>query len=1141
MFKEFKEYKPAELEAKVAEFWRKNRIFEKAVKSRRGRKNFVFYEGPPYANGRPALHHVLARVFKDIVLRYKTMQGYNVPRRAGWDTHGLPIELGVEKELGIKEKREIEERVGIDVFNAKAKENIWKYLEEWNRFTERIGYWIDLNDAYVTYTPEYIESLWWIFKRISDRGHLVEARKIVPYCPRCGTPLSSHELGQPEVYRLTKDPSVYVKFKIKEGEYLLVWTTTPWTLPSNVAVAVNPKLTYKKYKSDGEFLWSALVPPGLSEKNVSAKKPGKELVGLAYEPLYPSPLAEKNDHFYKVVAGDFVSAEDGTGLVHIAPAFGEDDFKLLGKKSFPITVDDRGNVTGDLPGSGKFIKSADKDITSDLKSRGLLHFEAQAEHEYPFCWRCSTPLIYFARSGWFFAVSKLRKELQKENETINWVPEYIKHGRFGEWIKEAVDWSVSRERYWGTPLPIWKCGEGHITVAGGLDDLDRYDYRRNSFYIVRHGEAESNVRDFIASGPEHNGRTSHLTPRGSKQVQSLAKKIAAKKIDVIFTSPYERTRETARIIAENINKGNKEVEIIEDDRLREINAGVFNWRKVAEHKRFFNNPVEEFTKRPEGGENLEDVRKRVLEFLLDVNRRYRGKNILIVGHGDPLWMLEAATSGASNEEALKLSYIDLAELKKLEFHNYPYSELGMIDMHRPYVDRVELECLECGGVARRVPEVADVWYDSGGMPLASVHYPFENREYIDEKGGYPADFIAEGIDQTRGWFYTLLTEAVLLGRKTPYRNVISLGLIRDKYGQKMSKSKGNVVNPWEVMDKYGADVVRWYFYTVNPPAEPKNFDELDLQKTMRRFFLTAYNSYLFYTTIGGGKKKLVPTKNGGKNRLDEWIISRLHEAIGSCTKNLDAYEIGQAAREIEALVDDLSRWYIRRSRGRKESAHTLREVLLGVSKLSAPFSPFFAEALYQSLGGEKQSVHLEEWPEESKKMADKDLVDKMAEVRAAAAAILSKRNEEKIKVRQPLASVSLSSPESGFDKDSELVEILKEEVNVKEAVFNGKIKRGEVILDTNITPELKEEGIIRELGRMIQSLRQKAGLSPKNYITLMVETTGLTRDVAEKNEKQLKKTVNAKTIVFRRGKKFDAESAGEIDETPIWIGFSKVN
>ncbi len=1139
MLKELKEYKPAELEAKVTEFWRKNRIFEKAVKSRKGGKNFVFYEGPPYANGRPALHHILARVFKDIVLRYKTMQGYNVPRRAGWDTHGLPIELGVERDLGVKEKREIEEKIGIDVFNAKAKANVWNYLEEWNKFTERIGYWIDLNDAYVTYDPEYIESLWWIFKNISDRGYLLESRKIVPYCPRCGTPLSSHELGQPEVYRLTRDPSVYVKFKIKEGEYLLVWTTTPWTLPSNVAVAVNPELTYRKYKSNGEFLWSALVPPGLSEKDAVSKKSGKELVGFPYEPLYPSPLSEENAYFYKTVPADFVSEEDGTGLVHIAPAFGEEDFKLLGKKPFPITVDDRGSVIGGLPGSGKFIKEADKDISADLKARGLLYHEAQTEHEYPFCWRCGTPLIYFARSGWFFAVSKLRKELQKANETINWVPDYIKHGRFGEWIKEAVDWSVSRERYWGTPLPIWKCESGHTLVAGSLGDLDRYDYHRNTFYIARHGEAESNVRDFIASGPESNGRTSHLTPRGEKQVQALVKKINAKKIDVIFASPYERTKETARIIAENLNRGSKDVEVVTDERIGEINAGVFNWRKVAEHKRFFKNPIEEFTKRPEEGENLEDVRKRVLAFLSDINLRYKGKNILIVSHGDPLWMLEAAAKGITNEEALKLSYIDLAEMKKLDFHNYPHDELGMVDAHRPYVDRVELGCLECQKVMRRVPEVADVWYDSGGMPLASVHYPFENREYVDGKGGYPADFIAEGIDQTRGWFYTLLAEAVLLGRRAPYKNVISLGLIRDKYGQKMSKSKGNVVNPWEMMDKYGADVIRWYFYTVNPPAEPKNFDELDLQKTMRRFFLTAYNSYLFYTTLSGGKKKVIPAKNSGKSKLDEWILARLDETVDSCTKNLDVYEIGQAARQIESLVDDLSRWYIRRSRGRKESAQTLREVLLTVSRLSAPFAPFFSDALYQSLGGEKQSVHLAEWPETSAKPANKKLLDEMNEIREAAALILSKRNEEKIKVRQPLASAKLPKTKTGFGKEKELVEILKEEVNVKEIFFNEKAKQGTVVLDTNITPELKEEGIMRELGRMIQSLRQKAGLAPKNTISLMVETSGLVRDVAEKNEKQLSGIVNAKNIVWRRGKRFDAESSGEIDDTSVWIGFSR--
>jgi isoleucyl-tRNA synthetase len=1140
MLKDLKEYRPAELEAKVADLWKKRRVFEKTVKSRRGRKNFVFYEGPPYANGHPALHHILARVFKDIILRYKTMQGYNVPRRAGWDTHGLPIELGVEKELGVKEKREIEEKIGIEVFNEKAKENIWKYLAEWKTFTERIGYWLDLDNPYVTYDPKYIESLWWTFKKISDRGYLAESRKVVPYCPRCGTPLSSHELAQPEVYRLAKDPSIYVKFKIKDGEYLLVWTTTPWTLPSNVAVAVHPKLSYKKFRSEQGFLWSHSVPPGLSEKDAVDEKVGKDLVGTLYEPLYPSGLAAKNTHFYKVIAGEFVLAEDGTGLVHISPAFGEEDFKLLGKKPFPITIDDRGRVAGDFPGSGKFIKEADQDIIKDLEQRGLMYLATAAEHEYPFCWRCSTPLIYFARSSWFFTVSKLRKEMQQANQTINWVPSHIKTGRFGEWIKEAVDWSISRERYWGTPLPIWKCEKGHEFVIGSLAELDQHDYHRNVFYIARHGEAESNIRDFIASGPEEGRKVNHLTPRGQKQIQALAKKVAAKKIDVIFTSPYERTRETARVIAEACRSELKEIEIIEDERLDEINTGVFNWKKVAEHKRFFKNPLEEFTKRPEGGENLEDVKKRMLAFVLDVNRRYQGKNILIVGHGDPLWMLEAAVKGIDNEEAMRLSYINLAELKRLEFHNYPYGDLGPVDLHRPYVDRVDLACPKCHRLMRRVPEVADVWYDSGGMPLASVHYPFENKEYIDKKGGYPADFIAEGIDQTRGWFYTLLAEAVLLGRKAPYKNVISLGLIRDKYGQKMSKSKGNVVDPWEVMDKYGADTVRWYFYTINPPADPKNFDEEDLRKALRRFFLTVYNSYNFYLTLGGSRTGSKTSKKK-INRLDAWIISRLNETIASATANLEIYEIGQAAREIEALVDDLSRWYIRRSRGRKESAETLGATLLEIAKLSAPFAPFFAEALYQSLKGGEPSVHLAEWPKADKKLIDKKLLAAMAELREVAALILAKRNEEKIKVRQPLASARLPKSSTGFEKDAELLEILRDEVNVKEIVFDPKLKAGEVVLDTVITPELKEEGIMRELARLVQSLRQKADLSPKNGISLMIEASGAVRDAAERNEKQLAKAVNAKSLTFRRGTKFDAETSAEIDGTSIWVGLSKIS
>ncbi|MBI2506950.1 MAG: class I tRNA ligase family protein, partial [Candidatus Colwellbacteria bacterium] len=560
--KSAKELKLPELEEKVLKLWEEKHIFEESLKIRqlaeRGNgKVFRFYEGPPYANGLPGIHHVLARIFKDIMLRYKSMQGYLVPRRGGWDTHGLPIELAAEKELGIKTKSEIE-NVGIAKFNEKAKEIVTRYKGAWEQFTKRIGYWLDLKNAYLTYENSYIESLWWIFKRISDRGYLKEFRKVLPYCPRCETPLSSHEMGMPDVYKLTEDYSIYVKFKLKEAnpstgsgqdEYLLVWTTTPWTLPSNIAVAVDPKLTYTKYRVGNEYLWSHNPPPQLSqEAEVVEKISGKHLVGKRYSPLYEVNGFKPKPSDYQIIAAPFVKAEEGTGLVHLSPAFGEEEFELIGRDDLPVTVNDQGLVTEGLPGAGKFIKEAEKDIVDDLRRRGVVYLATRVEHEYPFCWRCGTPIIYFARKSWFLTVSRLRKELVEENQRINWIPNYVKGGRFGEWIKNAADWAISRERYWGTPLPIWRCKEGHLQVVGSLEELDKHAYSRNNFFVLRHGEAEHNLRGLLASGPEDEGRVSHLTEKGRSQAERAAGKIGRKKIDVVFTSPYRRAVETAEII-----------------------------------------------------------------------------------------------------------------------------------------------------------------------------------------------------------------------------------------------------------------------------------------------------------------------------------------------------------------------------------------------------------------------------------------------------------------------------------------------------------------------------------------------------------------------------------------------------------------
>ncbi|MEX2033030.1 MAG: class I tRNA ligase family protein [Candidatus Colwellbacteria bacterium] len=1141
MLRKIKEFKLPELEEKVLKLWDEKNVFEESLKKRQKGKTFRFYEGPPYANGLPAIHHVLARIFKDIMLRYKSMQGYSVPRRAGWDTHGLPIELAAEKELGIKAKSEIE-IVGVAKFNQKAKEVVTRYKSAWEKFTRRIGYWLDLKNGYLTYENSYIESLWWIFKRISDRGYLKEFRKVVPYCPRCETPLSSHEMGMPGVYNLTEDPSVYIKFKLKDAdnEYLLIWTTTPWTLPANIAVALDPTLTYTKYKIGREYLWSHNPPPKLSsEAEVAEKLSGKQLIGRGYQPLYEVQGYNPRPTDHQVVAADFVKADEGTGLIHLSPTFGAEEFNLMGRDDLPVTLNDQGVMVNGLPGAGKFFKEADPEIMDDLEKRGLVYLNTKVKHEYPFCWRCSSPIIYFARKGWFLEVSRLRKELVRENEKINWIPSYIKGGRFGEWIKNAEDWAVSRERYWGTPLPIWRCEKSHLQVIGSLEELDKYAYAKNKFFVLRHGEAEHNLKGMLASGPEDNGRISHLTEKGRREAEAAAKKLAGKKIDVIFTSPYKRAMETAEIIARSIK-----AEVMSDNRLREIDAGEFNWKTIEEYHGFFTGPLERFIKAPQGGETWAEVRRRVFGFILDVNGRYENKNILIVGHNGPNWLLDLAVRQLKDEDIFGLPGFAVGEWREINLKSLPYTEEGEVDLHRPYVDQIYLKCKKCKGEMRRVPDVADVWYDSGAMPLASVHYPFENKKEVDSGALYPADFIAEAVDQTRGWFYTLLTIGVLLGKGTSYLNAISLGLINDKYGQKMSKSRGNIVEPNEVINKYGVDAIRWYFYTVNPPGEPKDFDEADVQLVLRQFFLILYNSFKFYEMAHAMDLAHSVDSTGSprarSHALDRWILSRLHQTIQETTANLEKYEIGAAARIIEVLVDDMSRWYIRRSRRRLEMQETLGVVLLEISKMIAPFAPFFGDMLYLSttrLGGMGglNSVHLEDWPKANAGLIDEGLVQKMKKVRELAASALAERAAAGIKVRQPLGELKIKATE--LKNEPELMEILKEEVNVKEVIVDGALAR-EVELNTEISGALKEEGSVREFVRMIQGLRREAGLMPQDKINLYIHAPAFA-ETLEKHVKALGEEVNAAEIFFRKSEKFDAELSTKIEGQEIWIGLRK--
>ena len=848
------------VEEAALRFWKSHDIFHKSMEERAGGPEYVFFEGPPTANGKPGVHHVLARAFKDIFPRYKTMQGFHVSRRGGWDTHGLPVEIEVEKMLGFKNKQDIE-KYGIAEFNALCRESAFKYIQEWERLTDRIGYWVDLNDAYITYTNPYIESVWWILKSFWEKDLLYQGFKVVPYCPRCGTPLSDHEvaLGYDEAV----DPSVFVRMPLvdMQGTSLLVWTTTPWTLPANVAVAVSPEVEYvtveRELQEGGN---ERLIMAELLLEKVFGDEPvtvvdrfkGRQLKGKRYKPLFTFMPTDKPAH--RVILGDFVTTEDGTGLVHIAPAFGAEDMQVALEEDLPIlmTVAEDGTFKSDIrPWAGVFVKDADPFITQDLQARGLLFREGTITHTYPFCWRCSTPLLYYARPTWYIRTSQYKEKLVALNDRINWYPGHIKYGRFGNWLENNVDWALGRERYWGTPLPVWECEDCHHQVCVG-----------------------------------------------------------------------------------------------------------------------------------------------------------------------------------SVDELAKLANRDLAGL----------------DLHRPYVDEVKGICPQCGGSMKRVPELIDVWFDSGSMPIAQWHYPFENQAKFENQ--FPADYICEAVDQTRGWFYSLHAISSLLFETECFKNVICLGLILDGEGRKMSKHVGNVMDPWEVINEHGADAIRWYLYTATPPGQEKRFSSNLVAEVIRTFTLTLWNTYSFFVTyanLDGWKPQ-----SGVKveySAMDRWLRSALHTLVRDVTSSLETYDVLGATRPVEIFVEQLSKWYLRRSRRRfwksesdndKQAAYaTLYEALVTLSKLLAPTMPFMAEELYQNLvrsfdQSAPLSVHLAEWPTYDTSLIDEKLNREMALTVKLASLGHAARNKANRKVRQPLAEAFYAV---GNAEEQAVVnqyaDLLADELNVK--------------------------------------------------------------------------------------------------------------
>jgi isoleucyl-tRNA synthetase len=980
------------MEEGVLRFWKSHDIFEKSLTTREGGPEYVFFEGPPTANGKPGVHHVLARAFKDIFPRYKTMQGYHVGRRGGWDTHGLPVEIEVEKKLGFNNKQQIED-YGIDKFNALCRESAFTYIQEWEKLTDRIGYWVDLESAYITYKNEYIESIWTILKNFWEKDLLYQGFKVVPYCPRCGTPLSDHEVALG--YKEATDPSIFIRMPLVDepGTSLLVWTTTPWTLPANVAVAAHPDVDYVTVERETEdggkeklILAEALLDKVFGDQPVKVlgKVKGKALKGKRYKPLFTYIPPEKPAHY--VVMGEYVTTEDGTGLVHIAPAFGAEDMNVASENNLPMimTVKADGTFMDEIgPWAGMFVKEADPFIMTDLKNRGLLYDSGKITHTYPFCWRCGTPLLYYARATWYIRTSAYKDRLVALNEKINWYPGHIKNGRFGNWLANNIDWALGRERYWGTPLPVWQCEE------------------------CKHQECIGSVA--------------------------------------------ELSQKTGR-------------------------------------------------------------------------------------------------------------------------------DLTGMDQHRPYVDQITYACPDCGGKMKRVPELIDVWFDSGSMPYAQWHYPFEN---VDEfKTHYPADYICEAVDQTRGWFYSLHAISTLLNDEVAFKNVICLGLILDGDGQKMSKSRGNVVNPWEVINQNGADAMRWYLYTASPPGQERRFSADLVADVVRSFTLTLWNTYSFFATyanLDGWTPDSAVTPE--YSDLDQWLRSRLHTLVRDVTQAMETYDVLGATRPVETFVDQLSNWYLRRSRRRfwksesdadKQAAYaTLYEALVTLSKLLAPSMPFMAEELYQNLvrgmnPDAVESVHLDTWPKFDANVINENLNREMDLVMRLASVGHAARNKANRKVRQPLAEAAfavrnaeerqvvaayadiladelnvktvrtldhateavsyslnplpkqlgqkygsrfpalrkallaldaeeaartlLSGDTLQVVVDGETYEILPDEVEVRALAREGFAVANEgalmAALVTELTPELVHEGLAREFVRRVQDLRKQADFEISDRITL---------------------------------------------------------
>ncbi len=1119
--------KTAEREEEILKFWQENKIFEKSLEKESPKGEFVFYDGPPFATGLPHYGSLLSSIIKDVIPRYKTMQGFRVRRRWGWDTHGLPIESLVEKKLELKTKKDIE-KIGVARFNEEARNMVLQYASDWQKYVERIGRWVEFENAYKTMDNSYIESVWWALSEMNKKGLLYEGRKVLMYCPHCETPLAKAEIAMDNSYKDITEEAVTIKFKIKNPEkiglqgeaFLLAWTTTPWTLPGNVALAVGEKIKYAIGEQDGEKIIRA---------DENGELVGKDLVGLEYEPLFDIPKIKESPKAYKVYAGDFVNTEEGTGIVHTAVMYGEDDYNLGVKEGLPMVdlLDLGGKYNENAPEflQGKYIKKAETEIKDYLEKANLLFERKNNTHSYPHCYRCGTALIYNAVSSWFINIQKIKDKLLKLNEDINWVPEYLKHGRFQNIIENAPDWTISRNRYWASPLPIWKNEKtGEVRIIGSLEELKKYTKKSgNKYFAVRHGEGEHNVLDIVSNDPN---LPHHLTEKGKEQARKAGEKLKKEKIDVIYCSPFVRTRETAEMIAEEM--GYPKDKIIYDDRIRELNFGDLHLKPFADFLKYEEASMQDFGDKLPNGESYQDAKNRTGDFVYDIDAKYQGKNILIVTHGMFLEVFPAVIAGADAKQSK--NFVDTVDPQVGEIYSYdfvplPHNHNYELDLHKPYIDEVELVD-EDGNRLTRIKEVVDCWLESGSMPFAEWHYPTENKKEFEKR--FPGDFIAEYIAQTRTWFYYMHVMSVALFDSASFRNVVTTGNVLAKDGTKMSKSKGNYTDPLANFDEIGADALRLYMMgSVVMQAEDMSFRDEEYKEQNNRVINIFWNCLTFFKMYNDDTN---PPKELSRksNVLDQWILSRLNQVITEITQAMESYDTVTASRAIKPFVDDFSTWYVRRSRDRfksddlddrKDAMETTRFVLLTFSKLFAPIMPFLAESVYREVRGEgdPESVHLCDFPTGGK--VDDKILENMSEVRKVVSYALEKRNTAGIKVRQPLNNLKIKTQKSKLSE--EYLELIKDEVNVKNVVFDDSIS-DEVELDTTITEDLKKEGQMREFVRAVQDLRKQKGLAPSDTIKLLVETDEKGRAFIESLSEEIKKPTNVSEIIFESN---DGEAA----------------